>query len=298
MKIKMSWARRVAMAASFLVAGDGLASAGDFIRIQETEESSKLQTAVVSYERDGISVDLIGAIHLADREYYETLNDAFKGYEVLLFEMVGGENLGGGKKAPEPEEVPEDEASSLIEEQAVEEVEGEDNLAGLRTIYQTMEKVLGLTGQSGVIDYMADNFVHADLTNEEFEALQKKRGESLLGFMIQAGITAKKPSREPNGFNMLRGMLSGRKNLVKAELMHTMAEGDEQIDSMSGENVIIDDRNAKCIKVLDQQVDLKKKKIGVFYGAAHLPDLERRLIEKGFKRVSENWLTAWDVEKE
>lgn len=268
------------MVASFLVAGSGEGIGGDFIRVKETDDRAKLQTAVFGYEKNGVRVDLVGAIHLADRRYYEFLNSYFENYGVLLFEMVGGERLGGGVKP-----------------QVIEEPEKEDNLAGLRTIYETMEKALGLTGQAGLIDYAAENFVHADLTMEEFETLQRERGESLLGFMIEAGLNAEKPSREPNSLNLMRGMLTGRSDLVKLELMHTMAEGDRQIDSIAGENVIIDDRNAKCMEVLAEQIADGEKNIGIFYGAAHFPDMERRLEEMGFKKVSTKWLTAWSVPK-
>ncbi len=281
MKIRMSWARKVAMVATLLVATGNEGLAGDFIRVKETEESAKLQTAVFGYEKDGVRVDLIGAIHLADKRYYEFLNKYFENYEVLLFEMVGGEHLGGGKK-PAVVEGAEDRTITS---------------PGLRVIYETMEKALGLTGQGALIDYFAENFVHADLTMEEFEELQEERGESLLGFMIQAGIAAKKPSREPNSLNLMRGMLTGRADLVKLELMHTMAEGDKQIDSLAGENVIIGDRNAKCLEVLEQQVAAGKKNIGIFYGAAHFPDMERQLVAKGYEQVSRKWLTAWRVVK-
>ncbi len=74
MKIRMSWARKVAMVASLLVATGNEGFAGDFIRVNETEETAKLQTAVFGYVKDGVRVDLIGAIHLADKRYYEFLN--------------------------------------------------------------------------------------------------------------------------------------------------------------------------------------------------------------------------------
>ncbi len=254
--------------------------AGDFIRVKENAESAKLQTAVFGYEKDGIRVDLIGAIHLADKRYYEFLNGHFRKYGVLLFEMVGGERLGGGQKPP-----------------VAKEPAAEDNLVGLRVIFDTMEKALGLTGQGALIDYFAENFIHADLTMAEFEALQEERGESLLGFMIQAGIAAKKPSRDPDSLNLMRGILTGRTDLVKLELMHAMAEGDTHIDSLAGENVIIGDRNAKCLEVLDAQVAAGEKKIGIFYGAAHFPDMERRLLQRGYTQVSRKWLTAWRVGK-
>jgi hypothetical protein len=282
MKIRMSWARAVAAIAGMIVAAGGEGHAGDFIRVKETGESAKLQTAYFGYEKDGVRVDLIGAIHLADRKYYNFLNKRFAEYEVLLFEMVGGENL-GGRAAEVPEVVEPDEEGG--------------NLAGLQALYGSMEKALGLTGQAGVIDYTAENFVHADLTMNEFEALQKERGESLLSFMIQAGIEAERPSREPSSLNLMRGMLTGRTDLVKLEMMHTMAEGDKQIDAIAGENVIIGDRNARCLEVLDREVADGKKHVGIFYGAAHFPDMERRMLERGYRKVSSKWLTAWKVAK-
>lgn len=266
------------MAGLLVVAGEE-SLAGDFIRVKETEEATKLQTAVFGYEKDGVRVDLIGAIHIADKRYFEFLNKWFENYEVLLFEMVGGEQLGGGMQR-------------IVEEVGEEE---ENKLAGLGKLYGAMEKALGLSGQGAVIDYFAENFVHADLTMEEFEALQEERGESLLGFMIGASLAAEKPAKDPNSIRLMRGLLTGRSDLVKLELMHTMAAGDSQIDSVAGENVIISDRNAKCMEVLVREIEEGNEKLGIFYGAAHFPDMERHLLEMGFERVSEKWLTAWRV---
>ncbi|MFD2256281.1 hypothetical protein ACFSSA_06320 [Luteolibacter algae] len=293
MKIKMSWARTAAMIAGLLVASGDDSLGGDFIRIKETEEAAKLQTAVFGYEREGVRVDLIGAIHLADRRYYEFLNKYFENYPVLLFEMVGGENLGGGAGNP-PQAKPKPEGDAVAGNE--EEKDG-DNLAGLRTLYESMEKALGLTGQGNLIDYTAQNFVHADLTMAEFEALQKEKGESMLGFMIQAGIAGDKPQRDPDTIRLMRGILTGRSDLVKLEVMHTMAEGDTQIDSVNGENVIISDRNDRCLDVMEKQIAAGRKNIGIFYGAAHFPDMERKLLADGFVKVSAKWLTAWKVAK-
>jgi hypothetical protein len=283
MKIKMSWARTVATIAAMLAASNQESWGGDFIRVKETDDTAKLQTAVVGYEKDGKTVELIGAIHLADRRYFEFLNKHFTGFDVLLFEMVGGEKLGGEVKA-EIEAEPE-------------EADGENALGGLRHIYSSMEKALGLVGQATVIDYSAKNFVHADLTLKEFEVLQKERGESLVGFMIEMGLKAERPKRDPNSIRLMRGILEGKSDLVKLEMMQTMSEGDEQIDSLAGENVIISDRNARCMEVMDKELAAGHDKIGIFYGAAHFPDMHRRMEERGFKKVSTKWLTAWQVKK-
>ena len=281
MKITMSWARKAAVIAGMILAAGDDGLAGDFIRIKETDEVAKLQTAVFGYEKDGVRVDLIGAIHLADASYYQFLNRYFENYGVLLFEMVGGEGFGRGKQPLVLENVEE----------------GEDELSGLRVIYGSLERALGLAGQMAVVDYTKQNFVHADLTMKEFSDLQAEQGESLLGFMIRAGIAAERPKRDPDTIRLMRGILSGRSDLVKLEMMHTMAEGDTQIDSLSGENVIIDERNAKALRVMETEIEKGETKLGIFYGAAHFPDMERRLIDLGFKRVSTKWLTAWRVEK-
>ena len=48
--------------------------------------------------------------------------------------------------------------------------------------------------------------------------------------------------------------------------------------------------------MLDKQLTAGKKRIAVFYGAGHLPDMERRLIaDYGFQRNGETWLTAWQL---
>jgi hypothetical protein len=38
-------------------------------------------------------------------------------------------------------------------------------------------------------------------------------------------------------------------------------------------------------------------RIGLFYGAGHMPDLEKRLQrDLGFRRIGHDWITAWDIE--
>ena len=80
-------------------------------------------------------------------------------------------------------------------------------------------------------------------------------------------------------------------------MMKNLGQGDDQITALAGNNVIIGDRNAKCIKVLRKQVKKGHKTIGVFYGAAHNPDLESRLFKMGYKKGKQEWMTAWDVPK-
>lgn len=260
----------------------------EYIRVEEDGTAARLQTTVTTLEKDGVSVDLIGAIHIADKEYYDKLNERFKCYDKVLFEMVGGEKLG---VVENESEIPDDGTQHAAET-------NKNKLSGLRDIYGMVAKFLKLTGQTEGINYKAKNFVHADLTMQEFEDKQKERNESLLGLALKAsaGSEAKKNAVEPNVTKMLQAMLSGNSNMMKLELIQTLGQGDDQISMFAGETVILTDRNARCIEVLERETK-PRGKLAVFYGAAHFPSMEKSLKEKGWRRSKEEWLTAWDVRK-
>ena len=60
--------------------------------------------------------------------------------------------------------------------------------------------------------------------------------------------------------------------------------------------LLVEDRNKACIKVLQQQLTAGKKKIAIFYGAAHMPDFDKRLKEDfGMKRTESEWFSAWNL---
>lgn len=244
------------MAAAAMLAGSAMA--GEFVRVKETADRKVLQTAVCGYERDGVEVELIGAVHLADRRYYEFLNRHFKKYEVLLFEMVGGEAIGRKMRK--------------VEGEPHAGVRGRNDLGGLGRFYENLEKALGLAGQSSVIDYTVANFVHADLTAKEFREMQEERGESLLGFVIGEAIAAKDSRKDPDGMKLMRGLISGRKDLVKGEIMESLAADLDELGK-------------------------GRREIGIFYGGAHFPWMEKRLLEMGFKRTGKQWLSAWAIRK-
>ena len=93
-------ARRQRLASAFTVLIlTAAAQAGDFIRVDEDESAARLQTAVTRFEKDGAAVELIGAVHIADKKYYQTLSTRFEGYDAVLFEMIGGEKFAAAKQA-------------------------------------------------------------------------------------------------------------------------------------------------------------------------------------------------------
>ncbi len=247
----------------------------DFIRVAHAEENAKLQTANTTYEKEGASVTLIGAIHIADQAYYGALNEEFKKYDRLLYEMIGGENLAAFQKQKKKQE----------------------KQKFLTRAYGAVAKFLKLTDQKSQIDYSPENFVHADLSLKEFQTLQKARDESILKFALQAG---KETQTESSGdfSKIMKGLLTGNSNIVKRELIESLGQGDDQIGALSGESVIITDRNAKCLEVLTRELKAGHKNCAIFYGAAHFPDMEASLLKLGFKKTKQRWMTAWNVPKE
>ena len=63
-------------------------------------------------------------------------------------------------------------------------------------------------------------------------------------------------------------------------------------------SVIVAERNKVALKVLTEEMARGRKHLGIFYGAAHLADMEQRLLAMGFQREKLEWVTAWDLPPE
>ena len=153
------------------------------------------------------------------------------------------------------------------------------------------------------VDYTADNFVHADMTAEEFEASMAKRGESFSGmFLKEMGKSvANQQENNPLAINldvMLSMLTSDRLYRVRriAAVQLAKAGNGDAFAGFDGTSTIITERNKKCFDVMDRELKKGNKRIGIFYGAGHFSDMEKRMVaEYGFQRKSEDWLIAWHL---
>lgn len=256
-----------------------------FIRFVEGTESDSLETAVVSYESpQKAKVDLVGAIHIADKAYFDALNVRFKSYDAVLYELVG----------PAFEERNKPEAK-----QEAQKMQWIGQLQGM------MRDTLKLHGQLEGIDYTAKNFVHADMDMSQFTQTQGRKQESFLSLYFKAA-QAQKEVNEKRGVNsdaaglvMLLKILTMKDSSL--ELKRMIAQEFESVeDIMAGietgdGTVLVGERNKVALGVMDKEIAAGKKHLAIFYGAAHLGDMEERLIKKGFKRTKVEWLKAWDL---
>ncbi len=251
--------------------------ATDFIRVDRTKEKVLLQPAAVTYQKNDIKVTLLGAVHIADKAYFADLNQRFKSYDRLLFEMIGGDQIAKIKKQ---------EAEGLKPKSSV-----------LASTYKLVSSFLKLADQKSEIDYLAKNFVHADLTMAEYQKLQKERDESLLSFALDAAQNAD-PKNQPSTLSLMTALMTGNSDKAKLLLIDALAGGDEAMAGLVNPSVIITDRNAKALEVLSAEIKKGHKNLGIFYGAAHFPDMEKSLLEQGYKKTKQEWLTAWSVVNE
>lgn len=276
----------------------------EYVRIKRNERrlAQALQTSIVKFgdssQYPNATVDLIGAIHLGEASYYDALNKAFSEYDVLLFEAVmpaaavqRGFRPGGGKGT----------GRRLSDEDAWNEAK--IGLQAISALQLTMKDALGLEFQLGAIDYYKSNFVHADMTQEEFEASMAKRGESFSEILVREMGRAAIQQQDKNPFAqqldlMFSLVASDRTFAVRRIAAVELAKANEgtAFAEADGTSTIITERNIKAFKVLRQQLNKGNKRIGIFYGAGHFPDMEERLEKEfGLSRKSERWLTAWEL---
>ena len=166
-----------------------------------------------------------------------------------------------------------------------------------------MKDALGMEFQLTGVDYTAENFVHADMTAEEFESSMSRRGESFSGMLLteMGKSMAAQQEQNPIAMNldlMLSALSSDRAYRIRriAAVQLAKAGAGDAFAGFDGTSTIITERNKKCLDVMSREIKNGKKKIGIFYGAGHFADMEDRMIDEyGFQRTAEDWLIAWHL---
>src|SRR5579871_6361056 len=155
----MKLRRPLALALGLVTIGFAIARADDekttrtkepvttFVRFQEDEDQEgkgKLETAYATYKKPGSDVEVVlyGAVHVADKAYYEKVQKDLDSYDVVLYEMV----------TPPKDPAKVDKSLKTVGE-----------------LQAAMGEILGLQFQKDGINYKAKNLVHADMTYDELE---------------------------------------------------------------------------------------------------------------------------------
>ncbi|KZV50625.1 hypothetical protein F511_33614 [Dorcoceras hygrometricum] len=292
-------------------------SIADFMRFKK-DEHSQLQTAVVTYRKKFpwsllqpfLQVDLVSTIHIADKEYFATLQKVLEPYDCILYEMVASrESLESRRNTYSTKKRRRSSARGF-------------NIIGC--IQRQMANLLMLDFQLDCLDYQLENWYHADLDFETFRSLQLEKGESFITFARDMTLRSTKaivmpaPLREDLG--PWRSKLLWASRVIPMPLVGLLIIGSvcADVGSEAAENlefkalsrldfsaamkvflakrltsefsqvtadveersVIIGERNRAATEALERAINAGHKKIAILYGGGHMPDLGRRLREE------------------
>lgn len=240
-------------------------------------------------------VRLVGVTHLGSAEYYQRLQSLLDREPLVLFEGVGAR----------------DKKFMSTREQGY-------------SLQPALAKALGLRFQLAAIDYSHDRFVNSDLSVDQLAAIARRDGpaqgkedkggggddigvgdlmavmdgSSWAGLMMRFGVAFIETSPK----------LRATVRLVLIETLGAVESDPSQAKGLPPEmrrlmDVLIRERNAAVVSDLRRVIDRGRKSararvpsVAIFYGAGHVPDLERRLQEElGYRVGREQWLTAFDV---
>ncbi|MQL75156.1 hypothetical protein Taro_007512 [Colocasia esculenta] len=313
-------------------------SISDFMRFRRSDGGGgggvgELQTAVVSYRKKFpwsllqpfLQVDLVSTIHIADKEYFMTLQKELESYDCVLYEMVASrESLENRKNQVTSKRLKASRSKGF-------------NILGF--IQRQMARILSLDFQLDCLDYQDSKWCHADLDYETFRSLQLERGESFFTFAKDMTVRSTKALIQPTlpddldpwrskllwasrvlpmplfGLLIIGSVCAPAENqatdypelealsrldfgaAMKIFLARRLTSEFKQITSTIEEkSVIIGERNKVAAEELRRAMDSGNQRIAVLYGGGHMPDLGRRLREE-FDMVPAkvHWVTAWAI---
>lgn len=256
------------------------AATATFVRYDEYGPAPGLYTAIASYTRAGVTVDLVGAVHVADAQYYAELNRRFAKYNKVLYELIKPADMDMRTAGP-----------------------ADGSVSGLQ---RWVKDVLDLRFQLDAVDYRPRHFVHADMASEQLGKRMRAEVPGILQSLVLWSVRDAARTQYANGsprwpaLELARALLDpNRARGYKKLLGRELAELDGSLFEL-GEagKLLIAERNAVAMAVLHRELSRrgkKPKRLAIFYGAAHLPDLAKQMAAAGFAPGPLQWLRAWDL---
>ncbi|MEQ1860318.1 MAG: hypothetical protein ABMA13_10310 [Chthoniobacteraceae bacterium] len=278
----------------------------NFLRTRELPGSqSVLETLSAEYKPAGgagPSVWLIGVSHLGTPEYYAAIQKRLDAQTAVLFEGIDAGRLQQGAKA--------------------------DTAGGLQG---QLAKALGLVFQLDAIDYQRPHFANSDLTADGLnEAIERRAAAPKPQDPARPGDPAKPaaPAKVNNEtFDQLMSAMHGKGELAeslggmitlmgstpemrettKLMLVEALAQAGELIDLAKAASpdmrelfeVLITERNAEVIRQLEPRLRKLQpgQSIAIFYGAAHMDEIARRLTSVlSYTPAAQHWDAAFGAD--
>ncbi|HON06811.1 MAG TPA: hypothetical protein PLW02_01785 [Verrucomicrobiota bacterium] len=264
-------------------------------------EKLELQVAVrrfVPKKGNGAEIWLVGVTHIGESNYYSNLQALLNKMTVVLYEGVGFERTNQNQ-------------STKPKTQNITEKRTTDS-----SFQSKLAHTLGLVFQLDAIDYDKSNFKNCDMTVSQIQNVftaqlatnksvspeglrewekikQIYQGESLSTLLMEYALK-------------FIGSSPRMVSLVKILFIETLGKIQGDVNEWSGLptgvkdlfQVLIQERNNLIISHLKEELSKSKKnsKIALFYGAAHMSDLEKRLVkELNYRPLDQIWYKAFSV---
>jgi hypothetical protein len=288
-----------------------------FIRGQETpEKQSALQTLSAEFKPaggNGPSVWLIGVAHLGTAEYYKAIQKRLDSQSSVLFEGVGAEKLKEGAKLDSAGGIQTQLAKSLGLEFQLDAidyrrahfvnsdltVEGLQNAITERTEKRPAAKT-DLNDKAPAANNGKEPATNGaklpdKVDNETFNSLMDAiHGEGEMAESLGALVG-------------LMGSTPEMRETTKLMLIEALGQAGEIIDIAKAASpdikdlfeVLITERNEEVIRQLKAQLPklAAGKSIAVFYGAAHMDEIARRLTTQlNYQPAAREWDTAFTAD--
>ncbi len=241
----------------------------------------QMQVAVGAYRNDetGVTVDLLSTVHIGDTPFFRQLAKRVVAYDAVLFELVGHRG-----------------------EPAVEE--------GVNDQQKRIAADMSLENQGPHMNYDRPTFVHADLDLEDIERREVAAHGTFKGALGDGpALSTATGTRDTAGVRSVYDDIQAAKAVAKtnpkertrlmrraySRLLAATAEPAPGSTYPADMEVLVGDRDQHVMDVLAQQAEQGKRKVAILFGAAHMVDLEHRLLTHGYARTSLTWVTAWTV---
>ncbi len=283
--------RQLLVILALMIACAPTVSKAQFIRFAEAPQDwhGSLQTSVSRYRSDyGVEFDLVAAVHVADKRYYDKLNAYFAARDLVLQELVTDGNSPDSTRGM-----------------------SESGLSAVGWLQVTAASLLGLRLQLDEIAYGASNLRHADLSVSELQAIMAAQQENLFTLFVamasaqlaseqQARIRENLPASSFTTMALLSALRSEDRSQAVKYLpgKEQGRSGSIAIDpAMESQLTHLDDRNEAALSALRDVLEQGQARTNsLFCGAAHVVGLERVVTgELGFELEERLWLAVWEI---
>jgi len=238
-----------------------------FIKSKESENKISLYTAVKTYEekQNNLEVKLAGDIHFGKETYFKNMIKALNTQDKILYEQVASEKLLLKEKFSIP---------YLM-------------MISTKKYYKSLKTNLGLSYRPEVLEKilkdenLKEKWEHCDITAKEFINHEKTDEEIIkyLGAILTTPLACLLSKKSPETVKMMMAKAIGKANLNLGDTIIGFREKKVK---------------ARLKKLCKTKTDYK---IGVFYGAGHMPSLSDYLTKNlGFEKKDEKWFKAFDAE--